>query len=74
MGNMFIEEVFVRDKRRRKNRQGEHLEYNAGMTPVKGEGKEGGLNRKSLKQQDSTKSFRPIGVLPKVAVVIVSQL
>lgn len=68
MGNTFIEEVSLRDKRR-KNRQGEHLEYNAGMTPVKGEGKEGGLNRKSLKQQDSTKSFRPSGVPPKVAVV-----
>lgn len=30
----------------RKNRQGEHLEYNAGMTPVEGRGKERGFNRR----------------------------
>lgn len=45
MHHTCIGKTVMKDKQG-KNRQGEHLEYNASMTPVEGEGKERGFNRR----------------------------
>lgn len=48
MHNNFIGVIVMKDKQRKKNSQGEHLEYNTGMTPVEGGGKGKRIQQKSL--------------------------